>query len=296
MHGRPRTPDRPAPQVDHACAATTPGAGGQRLRWPLPALLVWALAWTSTVLLVRQGLAPGAALLAGALLAGALALKAGSRWRRLITATGFPVSALLSGWGGTLPAWLWLVPLGLLALAYPLRAWSDAPMFPTGRGALDALPSVVPLPAGASVLDAGCGLGHGLQALHRCWPQAVLHGIEWSRPLARLARWRCRGARITAGDMWSASWSAHDLVYLFQRPESMSRAWAKARGEMRPGSWLISLEFAVPDQAPSAVLDVPGQRRIWVYRVDGALKSRPRRSDMQNTVSDAQRVMPTDRN
>ena len=41
-------------------------------------------------------------------------------------------------------------------------------------------------PPGAHVLDAGCGLGHGLQALRRAYPQAQLHGMEWSWPLRLL--------------------------------------------------------------------------------------------------------------
>ena len=65
-------------------------------------------------------------------------------------------------------------------------------MFPTPTGALDGLAQVLPLPAGARVLDAGCGLGHGLRALHRAWPQALLHGVEWSWVLRwekELTRW-----------------------------------------------------------------------------------------------------------
>ena len=70
--------------------------------------------------------------------------------------------------------------------------------------------------------------------------------------------------------MWLASWAGHDLVYLFQRPESMVRAWRKAQGEMDPGSWLLSLEFEVPGQTPQARLaaDASG-RPLWLYRIDG---------------------------
>ena len=45
------------------------------------------------------------------------------------------------------------------------------------------------------LLDAGCGLGHGLQALRMLWPQAELHGVEWSPLLAWAAAWRHRRAR-----------------------------------------------------------------------------------------------------
>jgi hypothetical protein len=97
------------------------------------------------------------------------------------------------------------------------------------------------------------------------WPQARLHGVEWSPLLARLAAWRCQGAHIRRGDMWAMSWAGHDLVYLFQRPESMARAWAKASSEMRAGAHLVSLEFAVPDLAGPGLPAGPGRRPVWVY-------------------------------
>ena len=67
--------------------------------------------------------------------------------------------------------------------------------------------------------------------------------------------------------MWRADWSGCQLVYLFQRPESMARAAAKAQAEMAPGSWLASLEFAVPGVLPQAQLRLPGERVVWVYRM-----------------------------
>ncbi|MCH2241201.1 MAG: class I SAM-dependent methyltransferase, partial [Aquabacterium sp.] len=110
------------------------------------------------------------------------------------------------------------------------------------------------------------GTGEGLRELHRIWPQAALHGLEWSWPWRLVAGLRCPWARVRRGDIWAADWSPHDLVYLFQRPESMPRAWAKASGEMRPGAWLVSLEFAVPGLAPQARLQA-GAKPVWVYRI-----------------------------
>jgi len=102
------------------------------------------------------------------------------------------------------------------------------------------------------------------------WPQAALAGVEWSPLLAGAAALRCRSAAIKAqvrrGDMWAASWAGYDLVYLFQRPESMARAHDKAARELAPQAWLVSLEFAVPGVAPVACVQGPGRRPVWVYR------------------------------
>lgn len=238
------------------------------LPWPLPALLAWGAGWA----LCRAAGGGVAGLAAGTLAGAVLALSAQGPWRRGLTAAGFPLSALALG--VAIPPWAWGLAALPLAMAYPLRAWRDAPFFPTPARALDGLADAAPLPPGARVLDAGCGLGHGLAALARAYPQARLEGIEWSRPLALWAARRCRAAQVRQGDMWAASWRGLAMVYLFQRPESMARAVAKAREEM-PGGWLVSLEFEAPGLVPVARL---GERPLWIYRI----ASQPRAAGADN--------------
>ena len=245
--------------------------------WPAPALLTWLGAWWLLNGLRAVGAAPALALAlaSAAACAAAALLPLASRWRRGITALGFPLSALVSGSAANaastaLPAWVWLLPLGLLLLAYPLKAWRDAPLFPSPRAALAGASALLALPPGARLLDAGCGLGHGLAALRTEFPQARIDGIEWSWPLRLAAGLRCRWAGVRQGDMWAADWSPYALVYVFQRPESMARAWAKAQAELARGSWLVSLDFAVPGVSPAAVLRPDGAQPLWLYQVGGA--------------------------
>jgi hypothetical protein len=271
---------------------TAPGlhtAPHHHLRWPLPALLVWMTSWVLHDWLTGLGSGAAFALACGPGIACAPLTQ--HRWRRWMLVGGFPLSALVSGAAAGLPAWAWLLPLAVLALAYPLRAWHDAPVFPTPHQALAGLAGIAPLPDDASVLDAGCGLGHGLQALRLEYPRARLHGIEWSWPLTAATARHCRWARIRQGDMWGQPWSGHTMVYVFQRPESMARAWAKAQAELAPGSWLVSLAFEVPGQTPSAVLRVKRELPVWIYRIgapaptEPQLKCLPEMSDMQNMAN-----------
>lgn len=239
------------------------------LPWPLPALLAWGAAWGLWLGLQRLG-TPGPLGWALACAGGgalALAWPGLAPWRRLWLGAGFPASTLGLGLTAGLPGWAWLLPLGLLLLAYPLRAWRDAPLYPTPARALAGLSLLVPLTPDARVLDAGCGLGEGLRALRGQYPEARLAGTEWSPLLALGARWRCRDADVRRGDLWADDWSGFDLVYLFQRPESMPRAWAKALDEMAPGRWLVSLDFAVPDLVPTHVLESSDGPSVWVYQV-----------------------------
>ncbi len=245
------------------------------LPWPAPALLAWAAGWAAAWSCRQAGLAGSVELAVGTAVAIAFAAPNAGAWRRLIAAAGFPVSAMLLAVGaGNLDATAWLLALAPLLLLYPLRAWRDAPFFPTPRVALSGLDRVV-RPAPGRVLDAGCGLGHGLAALRRVWPAAALYGVEWSAPMTWLARRRLPMADIARGDMWAGSWAGFDLVYVFQRPETMPRAWQKAQAEMADGAWLASLEFPVPGVTPLAVVDAGVGRPVHVYRVrNGAARSR----------------------
>jgi SAM-dependent methyltransferase len=243
-----------------------------KLPWPLPALLVWAAAWALFAGAPRAGIAPLAGFVAGLVLVALVAWRlAAPAWRKLILVAGFPLSVVAAGSAaGALPAWSWLLPLALLLAVYPVQAWRDAPVFPTPAGALAGLAATAPLPAGARVLDAGCGLGAGLRALRTEYPQARLEGLEWSWLLALACAWRCRlgpaKARVRRGDIWAADWSGYDLVYLFQRPESMARAMEKAGRELRPGAWLASLEFEAAGWRPAARLGAQGAKPVWLYR------------------------------
>lgn len=231
--------------------------------WPLPALLVWLLAWVIFAGLARL-LPWWLALLVGGGFSTAASLYGPNWWRRLIIAAGFPLSFLVLS-ASQLPAWGWLLPLALLLLIYPLNAWRDAPVFPTPSNALKGLAEVVQLPGQALVLDAGCGMGDGLRALRSALPQARLNGLEWSWPLAIASALRCPWARVRRGDIWLADWSGYQLVYLFQRPESMGRAAVKAATEMQPGSWLVSLDFQLPGVEATACLQGNSRHKVWIY-------------------------------
>jgi hypothetical protein len=243
--------------------------------WPVPALASWGAAWVLADALRAASTPLWASLALPTALGASLALipaVAATTWRRVFVAAGFPLSVLAMGQGAGLPAWVWLAPLALLMLAYPLNAWRDAPVFPTPKGALADLAAHAPLASpDATVLDAGCGMGDGLRELRAAYPQARLEGVEWSWLWWAVAALRCPWARVRRGDMWAGDWSGCGLVYLFQRPETMPRALAKARAEMRPGAWLVSLEFEARDDAgqplvPHARLSLPGGRPVWVYQ------------------------------
>jgi len=234
------------------------------LKWPIPALLIWGGAWV--IYLNASGLLPELwAMALACAVAAAFSVMGQTPARRWALVLGFPVSLWLSG-AAVFPAWGWLIPLALALLIYPVHAWHDAPIFPTPLNALRDLSQAAPLPSGAVLLDAGCGVGDGLRALRLAYPQAQLCGIEFSWPLRFMAALRCPWARIWHGDIWQEDWSGYDLVYLFQRPETMPHAVAKAREHMKPGAWLVSLEFEATELTPNAVVQASAGRPVWLYQ------------------------------
>lgn len=237
------------------------------LPWPLPAVGAWGCAWALFTVLVHLRMPVWLAAAWALLMPGWVAIQSQGWMKRVMVLAGFPLSFLLMGKANLVPPWAWLLPLAVLLAIYPMRAWRDAPLFPTARGSLRGLADRLTLPADARILDAGCGLGDSLRELNAEWPGSRLSGVERSWPLSVLAALRCPYARVRSGDMWAQDWHQQDVVYLFQRPESMQRAWRKALDEMAPGSWLVSLEFAVPQVRPTLTLQAVGHRPLWVYRV-----------------------------
>ncbi len=238
--------------------------------WPLPALLVWAAAWGVFLGLHALGAPTWLAVLMASASGAALSLLGATRWRRVFILCGFPMSLLVSGVAGGMPAWAWLLPLIVLLTMYPVHAWRDAPVFPTPRGALRGLALLAPLAADARLVDAGCGLGDGLRELHAEYPQQRIEGMEWSWPLRLACALRCRAigvpARVMRADIWAAGWAPYGLVYLFQRPESMPKAVRKATTELRAGAWMASLEFEATELEPKAIHRCPDGRPVWLYQ------------------------------
>jgi len=238
-----------------------------RLPWPGPALLAWSGSWALMWALRGVNVSPWMAVTASVTASAVCSVFGQTMWRRGWIALGFPLSLVTCGAAGALPGWAWLLPLGVLLGLYPLNAWRDAPVFPTPEGALAGLGVEVPLHDMARVLDAGCGLGDGLRELRREYPRVRLDGLEWSWLLRLVCGWRCRYAKVRRGDMWATDWRDYELVYLFQRPESMGRAAVKAREQLRPGAWLASLEFPIPDLVATQQLACRDGRIVWLYQM-----------------------------
>ena len=132
--------------------------------------MAWGGSWLCYGLLEKLGMTTWLALSAATLLGVLLSVLAGTFWRRIAVAVGFPLSLLLSG-AVSLPAWAWLLPLVIVAMVYPMNAWRDAPLFPTPAEALAGMAISAPLKPGR--VHSRCGLWSGtrLARLAICLPR-----------------------------------------------------------------------------------------------------------------------------
>jgi hypothetical protein len=235
---------------------------------PLRLALAWIGQWLLLLWLLRSGLRlPGAFVLAAAPgLLFFIVARRDALWVRAIKAGAFPASFFLARllWGA--PTWIWPAILCAGALLFPKLGRGDAPLWRSPRSALRILAAALPQ-APRVALDAGCGAGDALVQMARRWPDTRLIGLEASLPLRALCRLRVPRAQIKGGDMWTQSWAAADLVYLFLTPEAMARAAGKCAQELAADAWVASLEFELPARAVRR-LTLDDGRPLWLYRAN----------------------------
>jgi hypothetical protein len=247
-----------------------------RLKWPLFAILFWLLTWFIYYIVLGFNVSQGIALVTTISLGAILSSIEKNGWRRVFLNLGFLVSWVLTtpvAAGELVPSWVWLIPLAALVVTYPVQSWADAPFFPTPHKALIGLAKKISLSENAKILDAGCGLGHGLRELHKEYPSSQFEGIERSVLLTKICSLWCPWAKIRNGDIWDADWSIYDMVYIFQRPESMKRTLQKVNAELKPKSWLVSLEFELIEIIPTDKLSFSNGKMVWLYQMPLQLKS-----------------------
>ena len=189
------------------------------------------------------------------LLQGALAALL-SRWRR--QAAWWPVMHLLflpaavAALSLQLPPWLFLAIFLAMLMLYWSTFRTQVPFYASGLAAWDAVAAVLP-PQPLRMVDIGSGLGGLVVHLAARRPDSRFEGIElaplpWL--LSRLRQAAGARCRFLRGDYHRLDFAAYDVVFAYLSPAAMPALWAKASAEMRPGTLLLSHEFAVPGATP----------------------------------------------
>lgn len=191
-----------------------------------------------------------------------------ARWRNLagwwwVIQFCFPV-ALFFALALRLPPTLFLAAFLLFFILYWHTFRTQVPYFPSGAGVQDAVAQLLPADRALRVVDIGSGLGGLVLNLASRREDSEIIGVElaplpwfisWLR--ARLSQSRGRFIRADYADM---DFSRFDVVFAYLSPAVMSAVWEKARMEMRPGSLLLSNEFAIENQAADMIIQTERMR------------------------------------
>jgi len=206
--------------------------------------------------------------------AGVVAAAVGLAWR--LPGWWLPINflfipGLLMMQGFDLASSWYLAAFALLLLVYGGVARSQVPLYLSSQQAWHAVADVIP--AHASLVDLGSGLGGMLAFLSRQRPEGRYVGVE-TAPLPFLLGWlraRISGGRYTVrwNSLWKVDLRLFDVVYAYLSPVPMAALWLKAQAEMRPGTLFISNTFAVPGVEPSEVLQLNDlhQSSLYLYRM-----------------------------
>lgn len=237
----------------------------QLAAFPLTLLVVYLLA--------RAGAQPS--YLTAAVLQGVFAAVLTWRWGLaswwVAICLLFPL-ALHGADGLDLPPRLFLAVFLFMLVLYWSTFRTQVPYYPSGKSAWQAVAAQLPQGRAVSVIDIGSGLGGLVLDLARRRPDATVTGIELA-PLPWLASWlraRLTNSRavFVRGDYESLDFAAYDAVFAYLSPAAMMALWHKAGREMRPGSMLMSYEFAIPAAPPTVSLYLQDTGRtlyIWHF-------------------------------
>lgn len=176
----------------------------------------------------------------------------------------------------TLPSSIYLAGFMITLSLYWTTFKIQVPFFPSRPAVWRAVNHLLQAQSkqqqGLSSIDIGSGLGGMPMYLAQARPQDTVEGIEiaplpWLISRARAIISGSR-ARFTLGNYHALHFAQYDVVFAYLSPAAMPSLWQKARTEMRTSSLLVSLEFPIPNLAPSQII-LPNQHtpKLYVYRI-----------------------------
>ena len=188
-------------------------------------------------------------------IAAALSYLRAMRWWWVVMQLVF-VPGLLSASSLQLPAWLFLLAFLLMLGVYGSTYRTQVPLYFSGSAVWQSVAALVP-PGPVRVIDIGSGIGGLVLSLADACPQARVSGIEMAPLPWLVSKWRARrrrsAAQLLRGDYQTLDFALYDVVFAYLSPAAMPGVWQKAKSEMRPGTLLLSYDFAVDGEAPNFI-------------------------------------------
>ncbi len=168
----------------------------------------------------------------------------------------------------------WFLILFLcLLFTYGKTYKTQVPLYLSSKSVNQALATLLPKQGQFSFIDIGSGCGGLVSNLANTHKNGLFYGIEYA-PLPFLisklrSMFSTPTSKIVWGDFWKHDFSSYDVVYAYLSPVPMASLWQKATQEMRPGSFLISNTFIIPDIPPdkSIQLDDFSNSTLYLWKI-----------------------------
>jgi trans-aconitate methyltransferase len=176
-----------------------------------------------------------------------------------------------------MPAWVWLFIIlagslfGLkmifvLCIAAALPATQGALYVSTTRARIAAFIAAVPMKTGQVLVDLGCGDGCVLRNVRRRYNiKAIGFEVNLLAYLkAQVLSLGLKSIDIRFKNFWSQNLAEADVVFCYLFPDVMQKLSAKLKAELKPGTLVVSCNFALP-----------GFNRLRMLRPEGSLHNDP---------------------
>lgn len=171
--------------------------------------------------------------------------------------------------------WLSFAALGALLCGYAF--WEclirkQAPFVPVSREILPAIIKELDIKNKSLVYDLGCGDGRVVLAGAKAFPQAQFVGLE-KNPLpyclARLNVFTSSQSvrvKILKRNFFKTDLSSATRLFLYLLPEQNEKLFSKLQKELKPGTKVVSCDFAFKNKTSQKIIDLSAEARF------GALK------------------------
>lgn len=149
-----------------------------------------------------------------------------------------------------------------------MAAISAAPWVPMHQADVSRIVTLLKdLPKGSTIYEPGCGDARLSAALAHAGYNVI--GLEISLLpffLAHVRRWRSKDKfSIRYKNFWSQNFSDADAVVMFLMPAANRKLQIKFNAELKPGAYVVSYAFFMPDWQPVVVDQKLNAPKVCVY-------------------------------
>lgn len=175
---------------------------------------------------------------------------------------------------------LFLIKMTVAASIVSVLKITEGAMFhPSAKIRVKTFLDATPMTPQDTLIDIGCGDG---RVLREAWKRYRVRALGYEvnflvYALAKIRNFFASGVRISYRNFWKEDISPADIVFCYLFPDVMERLAKKLGNELRPGTRVVSCNFAVPGWKPHCVLNPNSffhSGPIYCYRFPEAIVSK----------------------